>query len=93
MTSTGSSIALVSAHSGGSQTLQALQNVTFNQLTTDGTASDAGDVGVNAATGALTGGSINAHGSASLVGATSNTGHNLTTVTAPRPPGSGGQVG
>jgi hypothetical protein len=81
VTSTGSSITLDSAHSGGSQTLQARQNVTFNQLTTDGTVSDAGNVGINATTGALTGGSINAHGSASLIAATSNTGHNLATVT------------
>jgi hypothetical protein len=81
VTSTGSSIALGSAHSGGSQTLQARQNVAFNQLTTDGTVSDAGNVGINATTGALTGGSINAHGSANLIAATANTGHNLTTVT------------
>ena len=80
-TSSGSSISLVSAHSGGRLTLQARQNVAFTQLTTDGIVGDAGDVGINAATGALTGGSINAHGSANLIAATSNTGHNLTTTT------------
>ncbi|MBR1196473.1 leukotoxin LktA family filamentous adhesin [Bradyrhizobium sp. AUGA SZCCT0158] len=79
--STGSSIALASAQSGGTQTLHARQNVTFNQLTTSGIAGDAGNVNINADTGKLAGGSINAHGSASLIAATSNTGNNLTAVT------------
>ena len=79
--STGSSIALVSAQSGGTQTLHARQNVTFNQLTTSGITGDAGNVNINADTGKLAGGSINAHGSASLIAATTNTGVNLTAVT------------
>ncbi|MBR1143695.1 leukotoxin LktA family filamentous adhesin [Bradyrhizobium sp. AUGA SZCCT0431] len=79
--STGSSITLASAQSGGTQTLHARQNVTFNQLTTSGITGDAGNVNINADTGKLVGGSINAHGSASLIAATSNTGNNLTTVT------------
>jgi len=80
VTSTGNSITFATAHSGGSQTLQARQNVTFNHITTDGTLGDAGNVGITAATGALTGGSIDAHGSANLVAATANTGHNLTST-------------
>ncbi|MBR1212048.1 leukotoxin LktA family filamentous adhesin [Bradyrhizobium sp. JYMT SZCCT0180] len=79
--STGSSIMLASAQSGGTQTLHARQNVTFNQLTTSGITGDAGNVNINADTGKLAGGSINAHGSASLIAATSNTGNNLTAVT------------
>ena len=79
--STASSINLASAQSGGTQTLHARQNVTFNQLTTNGIAGDAGNVNINADTGKLAGGSINAHGSASLIAATTNTGNNLTAVT------------
>ncbi|MBR1266082.1 leukotoxin LktA family filamentous adhesin [Bradyrhizobium sp. AUGA SZCCT0222] len=79
--STGSSIALKTAQSGGTQTLHARQNVTFDQLTTSGITGDAGNVNINADTGKLAGGSINAHGSARLIAATTNTGVNLTTVT------------
>jgi hypothetical protein len=79
--STASSINLASAQSGGKQTLHARQNVTFNQLTTSGIAGDAGNVNINADTGKLAGGSINAHGSANLIAATTNTGNDLTTAT------------
>ena len=79
--STGSSVALAAATSGGTQTIHANQNVTFNQLTTSGIAGDAGSVNINADTGKIAGGSINAHDSVSLVAATTNTGNNLTAVT------------
>jgi hypothetical protein len=80
-TSSHDSITLNTASSGGTQTLHANQNVTFNQLTTQGRVGDAGSVNVTSDAAAIVGGSINAHGSASLIAATDNTGLDLTTVT------------
>ena len=81
VTSNTGSITLATANSGGSQTIHAHQNVAFTTLATTGIAGDAGNVTVNADTGALGGGSINAHGSVSLIAATTNTGNTLTAVT------------
>jgi hypothetical protein len=81
VTSTGSTVTLDTTNSGGTQTLRANDNVAFDQLTTTGIGGDAGNVDVNAGLGAITGGSINANGSASLVAATNNTGHDLTAAT------------
>jgi hypothetical protein len=91
-TSTAGSIAFDTAQSGGTQTLHANQNVTFNQITTLGLLGDAGSVNVTSDLGAISGGSINAHGSANLVAAANNTGINLTTVTGAAFLQAGGQV-
>ncbi|MBR0712329.1 beta strand repeat-containing protein, partial [Bradyrhizobium liaoningense] len=92
ITSSQDSITLKTAQSGGTQTIHAHQNVTFNALTATGVTGDAGSINVNANTGFLlaqtvtsggvtTLGSVDAHGSVSLIAATSNTGHNLTVAT------------
>jgi len=80
-TSTTDAITLATASSGGTQTLHANQNVTFNQLTTTGIPGDGGNVDVTSDRAAISGGSIKANGSANLIAATNNTGINLTTVT------------
>jgi hypothetical protein len=86
------SIALKTAQSGGTQTIHAHDNVTFNALTATGISGDAGSINVNAdngfilaqtvmAGGVPTLGSVSAHGSAKLIAAGTNTGHNLTATT------------
>ena len=92
MTSTAGSITLKTAHSGGSQTLHANQNVTFNTLTATGITGDTGSITVNADSGFVlaqaltvggvtTPGSVAAHGSASLTAATTITGATLAATT------------
>ncbi|WP_338317724.1 hypothetical protein, partial [Bradyrhizobium ottawaense] len=74
-------ITFQTAQSGGTQTIHAHDNVTFNALTATGINGDAGSINVTADTGfilaqtvtsggATTMGSVSAHGSASLVAAT-----------------------
>ncbi|MBR0906203.1 leukotoxin LktA family filamentous adhesin [Bradyrhizobium liaoningense] len=86
------SIVIGTADSSGSQTVHATQNVTFNALAATGNAGDAGNINVTAdngfilaqtvtSGGATTLGSVLANGSARLIAAGTNTGHNLTTST------------
>ncbi|SEM47998.1 leukotoxin LktA family filamentous adhesin [Bradyrhizobium sp. OK095] len=86
------SITFQTAQSGGTQTIHAHDNVTFNALTATGTNGDAGSINVNAdngfilaqtvmAGGVPTLGSVSANGSARLIAAGTNTGHNLTAST------------
>ncbi|WP_166817229.1 leukotoxin LktA family filamentous adhesin [Bradyrhizobium sp. 1(2017)] len=86
------SIVIGTADSSGSQTVHATQNVTFNALAATGNAGDAGNINVTAdngfilaqtvtSGGATTLGSVSANGSARLIAAGTNTGHNLTTST------------
>ncbi|MGY4507986.1 leukotoxin LktA family filamentous adhesin [Bradyrhizobium sp. USDA 3650] len=86
------SIVIGTADSSGSQTVHATQNVTFKSLTSTGYTGDAGSINVNADNGFIlaqtvmsggvtTLGSVSAHGSARLIAAGSNTGHNLTATT------------
>jgi hypothetical protein len=83
------SISFKTAQSGGTQTIHAHDNVTFNALTATGITGDAGSISVNAdhgfilaqtvtSGGATTLGSLSANGSATLIAALTNTGHNLT---------------
>ncbi|PDT90960.1 leukotoxin LktA family filamentous adhesin [Bradyrhizobium sp. Y36] len=85
-------ITFQTAQSGGTQTIHARDNVTFNALTTTGINGDAGSINVTADTGFIlaqtvtsggvtTLGSVSAHGSARLIAAGTNTGHNLTAST------------
>jgi hypothetical protein len=62
---------LGTAASGGSQTIRAAQDVTFNQLTTTGIPGDPGDISVTANQGSINGGSVLAHGDASFDGGVS----------------------
>ncbi|MCS3760549.1 leukotoxin LktA family filamentous adhesin [Bradyrhizobium centrosematis] len=86
------SIMVQTAQSGGTQTIHARDDVTFNALTTMGVNGDAGSIDVTADTGfilaqtvtsggATTLGSVAAHGSASLVAATNITGNTLAAAT------------
>ncbi|MET4255568.1 hypothetical protein ABIC09_000496 [Bradyrhizobium sp. S3.12.5] len=86
------SIALQTAHSGGSQTIHAHDNVTFNSLASTGNAGDAGNINVDADNGFLlaqtvmsggvpTLGSVSANGSAKLIAATTITGNILAATT------------
>jgi len=79
--STGDNVNFDTATSGGTQTIRAANNVTFNQITTNGIAGDVGDVGVTADTGLIQGTTVAAHGSASLAAATTNKGTTLTAAT------------
>ncbi|WP_422857334.1 beta strand repeat-containing protein, partial [Bradyrhizobium japonicum] len=92
VTSGQGSITLQTAQSGGTQTIHARDNVTFNALTATGINGDAGSINVNADNGFIlaqtvmsggvpTLGSVSANGSARLIAAGTNTGHNLTTTT------------
>ena len=92
ITATTGSITLGTGVSGGTQILHAAQNVTFKALTANGTNSDVGSINVTADAGfilgqtttvggAITQGTVAAHGAASLIAATTNTGHNLTAAT------------
>ena len=91
-TSSQGSIAFQTAQSGGTQTIHAHDNVTFNALTATGINGDAGSINVNADNGFIlaqtvmsggvpTLGSVSANGSARLIAAGTNTGHNLTAAT------------
>ncbi|MCD9105786.1 leukotoxin LktA family filamentous adhesin [Bradyrhizobium japonicum] len=92
VTSGQGSITLQTAQSGGTQTIHARDNVTFNALTATGINGDAGSINVNADNGFIlaqtvmsggvpTLGSVSANGSARLIAAGTNTGHNLTATT------------
>jgi hypothetical protein len=86
------SITFQTAQSGGTQTIHAHDNVTFNALTATGISGDAGSINVDADNGFIlaqtvtsggvpTLGSVSANGSARLIAAGTNTGHNLTAST------------
>ncbi|MBB4256287.1 leukotoxin LktA family filamentous adhesin [Bradyrhizobium sp. CIR3A] len=86
------SITFQTAQSGGTQTIRAHDNVSFNALTATGINGDAGSINVTADNGFIlaqtvmsggvpTLGSVSAHGSARLIAAGTNTGHNLTATT------------
>lgn len=86
------SITFKTAQSGGTQTIHARDNVTFNALTATGITGDAGSINVTAGNGFIlaqtvisggvpTLGSVSAHGSARLIAAGTNTGHNFTAAT------------
>lgn len=86
------SIVIGTADSSGSQTVHATQNVTFKSLTSTGYSGDVGNINVTADNGFIlaqtvmsggvpTLGSVSANGSARLIAAGTNTGHNLTAAT------------
>ncbi|MBR0971143.1 leukotoxin LktA family filamentous adhesin [Bradyrhizobium japonicum] len=86
------SIVIGTADTSGSQTVHASQNVTFKALAATGNSGDIGNVTVTAdngfilaqtvmAGGVPTLGSVSANGSARLIAAGTNTGHNLTAST------------
>ncbi|MCS3725067.1 leukotoxin LktA family filamentous adhesin [Bradyrhizobium betae] len=62
VTATAGGITVGTAISGGTQTLHALGDIVFSQLTTTGIPGDAGDLNVKSDTGSLHGGSITANG-------------------------------
>lgn len=62
VTATAGAITVGTAISGGTQTLHAVNDIVFSQLTTTGIPGDAGDLNVKSDTGSLRGGSISAHG-------------------------------
>ncbi|MDD1526699.1 leukotoxin LktA family filamentous adhesin [Bradyrhizobium sp. WBOS7] len=85
-------ITFQTARSGGTQTVHARDNVIFNALTATGINGDAGSINVTADNGFIlaqmatsggvpTLGSVSANGSARLIAAGTNTGHNLTAST------------
>jgi len=74
--STAGALTLGTATSGATQTLHAEGSVLLTQLT-----ATSGDVDVTSDAGSITGGSITAQRSASLVAALNNTGNQLTTTT------------
>ncbi|MDB5636031.1 MAG: leukotoxin LktA family filamentous adhesin [Bradyrhizobium sp.] len=76
--STGATVYVGTATSVGTQTIQAAQNVTFGQLTTNGIAGDLGDVTVTSDNAAIQGATVAANGSATLTAATTNQGTTLT---------------
>jgi hypothetical protein len=76
--SSGDSEHFDTATSGGTQTVHAAQDVTFNQITTNGISGDVGDAGVTADAGLIQGATVSAHGSASLFAATTNKGSSVT---------------
>ncbi|MCK1476877.1 leukotoxin LktA family filamentous adhesin [Bradyrhizobium sp. 197] len=86
------SIVIGTADSSGSQTVHATQNVTFKSLAATGYSGDVGNINVTADNGFIlaqtvisggvtTLGSVSANGSARLLAAGANTGHNLTAST------------
>ncbi|MEH2493083.1 leukotoxin LktA family filamentous adhesin [Bradyrhizobium sp. AZCC 2230] len=86
------SITLQTAQSGGTQTIHAHDNLIFNALTATGINGDAGSISVTADNGFIlaqtvmsggvpTLGSVSANGSAKLIAAGTNMGHNLTAST------------
>ncbi|WP_027569225.1 leukotoxin LktA family filamentous adhesin [Bradyrhizobium sp. URHA0013] len=62
VTATAGGITVGTAISGGTQTLHAVNDIVFSQLTTTGIPGDAGDLNVKSDTGSLRGGSISASG-------------------------------
>ena len=74
-TSTGAGITFGTATSGGMQTLQADNDITFTTLTTTGAT---GDVNATSDQGKIAGGSVSANRSATLTAATTNKGNSLT---------------
>jgi hypothetical protein len=62
VTATTGGINLGTAISGGTQTLHAVTDIAFTQLTTTGIPGDAGDINLRSDTGSLRGGSISANG-------------------------------
>ncbi|PSO18231.1 leukotoxin LktA family filamentous adhesin [Bradyrhizobium sp. MOS003] len=62
VTATTGGITVGTAISGGTQTLRAVYDIVFSQLTTTGIPGDVGDLNVTSDIGALRGGSISAHG-------------------------------
>ena len=68
-TATAGAIALGSATSGGTQTIEAQQDIVYATLTATGDATDPGDVYLQSVAGAVRGGSIQAHGFVSASGA------------------------
>jgi hypothetical protein len=62
VTATTGGITVGAAISGGTQTLHAVNDIAFGQLTTTGIPGDAGDLNARSDTGSLRGGSISAHG-------------------------------
>ena len=79
--STGASVTLGTATSGGTQTIRAAQDVNFATLTTTGITGDAGSVDVTSDTGLIQGVTVAANGSAALTAATTNKGTTLTAAT------------
>src|SRR6185312_2829655 len=80
--STGDNVNFATSTSGGSQTIHAAQNVTFNRITTNGiSGGDVADVSVTADAGLIQGTTVAAHGSALLAAATTNKGTTLTAST------------
>ena len=70
LTSTGGTITVATLTSGGTQTLEAKNDVGFTTLTTTGITGDVGDIDVTADTGSIIAGSIDAHGSSNLLATT-----------------------
>ena len=66
LTSTGGAITLDIVNSGGTQTIEANNNVGFTKLKTTGILGDAGDIDVTADTGSIIGGTIFAAGGSTL---------------------------
>ncbi|AMA57372.1 leukotoxin LktA family filamentous adhesin [Bradyrhizobium sp. CCGE-LA001] len=68
-TATAGAITVGTAISGGTQTLHAVNDIVFSQLTTTGIPGDAGDIDLRSTTGAIRGGSISANGDTHFVSA------------------------
>ncbi|MBR0688118.1 leukotoxin LktA family filamentous adhesin [Bradyrhizobium manausense] len=81
MTAGQGSITFQTAQSGGTQTIHAHDNVTFNVLTTTGINGDAGNINVNADNGFILAQTLSANGSATLLAATTITGNTLAAAT------------
>ncbi|MBN8976663.1 MAG: leukotoxin LktA family filamentous adhesin [Rhizobiales bacterium] len=79
--STGGAVDLGTTISGGSQTIRAASDVNFAALKANGAGGDPGDMTVTADNGAIQGGVVVAHGSATLTAATNNIGDTLTATT------------
>ncbi|MCK9919144.1 leukotoxin LktA family filamentous adhesin [Microbacteriaceae bacterium K1510] len=79
--STGDTVNLSTATSGGAQTIRAAQDVTFARLTSTGITGDVGDISVTADAGLIQGTTVAANGSATLMAATTNKGTDITATT------------
>ena len=71
-------VVIGTATSTGTQMVHSGQSVTFTTLTATGITGDVGDIGVTADAGLIQGTTVGAHGSASLVAATTNKGASVT---------------